>query len=239
MVVRLSPRPGLSIGLTRDGQPVRSLTSAVLAQLRAEILSCRLKPGEKLLIAGLARRFGVSLSAVREALSRLAAEDLVQAEDQRGFRVSPVSIGRLRDITNARIDIEAVAIRRAIEFGSADWLASVRAAHRELEATPLPRPGDSGARFEAWRGLHRRFHFALVSACASPWLLRFRDTLYEQSERYRFLAHGVRPRAVEAEHATIAHAVLDRDVAAAVRAIGEHLTLTAEIIVASRWGFDE
>ena len=90
MAIRLSRRPGLSIGLTRDGQPVRSLTSAVFAQLRAEILSCRLKPGEKLLIAGLAQRFSVSLSAVREALSRLAAEDLVQAEDQRGFRVSPV-----------------------------------------------------------------------------------------------------------------------------------------------------
>jgi len=239
MAVRLSPRAGLSIGLTRDGQPVRSLTSAVLAQLRAEILSCRLKPGEKLLIAGLARRLSVSLSAVREALSRLAAEELVQAEDQRGFRVSAVSIGRLRDITNARIDIEAIAIRRAIELGDADWLAAVRAAHLELEATPLPRPGDSGAHFEAWRALHRRFHLSLVSACASPWLLRFRDTLYEQSERYRFLAHGVRPRAVEAEHATIAQAVLDRDAAAAVRALSDHLALTAEIIVESRWGFDE
>jgi len=238
MAVRLSPRPGLTIGLTRDGQPVRSLTSAVFAQLRAEILSCHLKPGEKLLIAGLARRFAVSLSAVREALSRLAAEDLVQAEDQRGFRVSPVSIGRLRDITKARIDIEALALRRAIELGGADWLAGIRAAYRELEATPLPQPGDAGARFEAWRTLHRRFHFALVSACASPWLLRFRDTLYEQSERYRFLAHGVRPRAVGAEHATIARAVCDRDVDAAVRALSDHLALTAEIIVESRWGFE-
>src|SRR2546427_10363995 len=123
MRVRSSSRQGLSIGLTHDGQPVRSLTSAVFAQLRAEILSCRLTPGEKFLIAGLARRFGVSLSAVREALSRLAAEDLVQAEDQRGFRVSPVSIGRLRDITKARIDIEAVVLRRAIELGDAGWLA--------------------------------------------------------------------------------------------------------------------
>jgi len=239
MAIRLSRRPGLSIGLTRDGQPVRSLTSAVFAQLRAEILSCRLKPGEKLLIAGLAQRFRVSLSAVREALSRLAAEDLVQAEDQRGFRVSPVSIGRLRDITNARIDIEAVVLRRSIELGDAEWLAAVGAAHRELEATPRPRPGDSGARFEAWRALHRRFHFTLVSACTSPWLLRFRDTLYEQAERYRFLAHGVRPRAVEAEHARLAQAALDRDADAAVRALSEHLAVTAEIIVESRWGFDE
>jgi DNA-binding GntR family transcriptional regulator len=239
MAVRLSPRPGLSIGLTRDGQPVRSLTSAVFAQLRAEILSCRLKPGQRLLIAALARRFAVSLSAVREALSRLAAENLVQAQDQRGFHVSPVSIGRLRDITNARIDIEALALRRAIELGDASWLAGVAAAHRELEAAPVPRPGDSGAHFEAWRARHRHFHFALVSACGSPWLLRFRDTLYEQSERYRFLAHGVRPRAVGIEHATIARAALERDADAAVRALSGHLALTAEIIVESRWGFDE
>ncbi|PYN78170.1 MAG: GntR family transcriptional regulator [Candidatus Rokuibacteriota bacterium] len=236
MTVRSSSRQGLSIGLTHDGQPVRSLTSAVFAQLRAEILSCRLKPGEKLLIAGLARRFGVSLSAVREALSRLGAEGLVKAEDQRGFHVSPVSIDGLRDLTRTRIDIEGLALRRAIELGDARWEDAVRAAYAQLAEVALPRPGDAGPRFENWRALHHRFHLALVSACGSAWLLRFRQTLYEQSERYRFLAHRMRQRPVEAEHAAIVQAVLARDPDAAVNALGDHFALTAEIIAESSWG---
>lgn len=233
--VRSVSRHGLLAGQTHGGRPVRSLTTAVFARLRAEILSCSLKPGEKLLIAGVARRFTVSLSAVREALSRLAAEGLVTSEDQRGFHVSPVSAEQLRDLTRTRIDIEGLALRRSIERGDAAWEAEVREASARLMAAPLPRAGDAGPRFEHWRVLHHRFHLALVSACGSAWLLRLRETLYDQSERYRFLAYGVRPRRIEAEHAAIVRAVLDRDAEGAVKALGDHFALTAEIIAASRW----
>ena len=78
---------GSSIGLSfdeglADDRP-RSLTSAVQERLRADILSTRLLPGQRLHIAGLAKQFSVSLTAVREALSRLVADGLVQASDQR------------------------------------------------------------------------------------------------------------------------------------------------------------
>ena len=54
---------------------------------------------------------------MREALSRLVADGLVQASDQRGFRVSPVSAADLRDVTQTRVDIEGLALRRSIEHG--------------------------------------------------------------------------------------------------------------------------
>ena len=87
---------GLSFGEDLADERPRSLTSAVQERLRADILSTRLLPGQKLHIAGLAKQFSVSLAAVREALSRLVADGLVQASDQRGFRVSPVSPADLR-----------------------------------------------------------------------------------------------------------------------------------------------
>jgi DNA-binding GntR family transcriptional regulator len=207
------------------------LTSAVLAHLRAEILSARLKPGEKILIAAVAKRLGVSLSAVREALSRLAAEGLVRAEDQRGFCVSPVSIEDLRDITRTRIDLESLALRRAIELGDERWAEGVQATHAELAAVPLPPPGEPGPQFERWRTLHQRYHQALVAGCRSDWLLRFRHILFEQSERYRFLAYGVQPRDIEGEHQSIMQATLARDAEAAVKALSDHLALTADIIL--------
>src|SRR3954453_2005555 len=215
-----------SIGLSFDenlaDERPRSLTSAVHGRLRADILSTRLLPGQKLHIAGLAKQFSVSLAAVREALSRLVADGLVQASDQRGFRVSPVSAADLRDVTQTRTDIEGLALRRSIERGDVAWLASVKSAWADLKAVPYRYPDDPTVHYEEWVVRHRIFHRALVNACGSPWLLGFRDVLHEQSERYRRLSirrEVGKPRDVEAQHKAIVAAVVKRDADAAVRAL--------------------
>ena len=227
MNIGLSFREGLS------GEGPRSLTSAVQERLRADILSTRLLPGQKLHIAGLARQFSVSLAAVREALSRLVADGLVQASDQRGFRDCPVSLADLADVTQTRIDIEGLAIRRSIERGDDAWLASVAAAWESLKAVPHRYPDDPTVHYEEWVVRHRIFHRALVNACGSQWLLGFRDVLHEQSERYRRLSirrEVGRARDVEAEHAAIVDAVLARDADAAVRALSKHFGITKEFV---------
>ena len=225
-----------SIGLSfdeglADDRP-RSLTSAVQERLRADILSTRLLPGQRLHIAGLAKQFSVSLTAVREALSRLVADGLVQASDQRGFRVSPVSLADLADVTRTRIDIEGLALRRSIEHGDKAWLNAVETAFDDLKAVPYRYPDEPGVHYEEWVGRHHVFHRALVNACGSPWLLGFRNVLHEQSERYRRLAirDFSKPRDVEAEHAAIVEAVLRRDSDAAVDALAKHFTATMHIV---------
>lgn len=225
--IGLSFREGLA-----EERP-RSLTSAVQERLRADILATRLLPGQKLHIAGLAKQFSVSLAAVREALSRLVADGLVQASDQRGFRVSPVSLADLHDVTQTRIDIEGLALRRSIERGDQSWLSSVEAAWDALKAVPYRYPDQPGVHYEEWVVRHRVFHRALVNACGSQWLLGFRDVLHEQSERYRRLSiHRVvgKQRDVEAEHAAIVEAALKRDADAAVAALSRHFAITREFV---------
>lgn len=223
---------GLRISETIEGGP-RSLTSALHGRLRADILAARLLPGQKLHIAGLAKQFSVSLAAVREALSRLVADGLVQASDQRGFRVTPVSLNDLADVTQTRIDIEGLALRRSIENGDDAWLSSVTSAWKALKATPYRYPDDPTTHYEEWVVRHRLFHRALVNACGSQWLLGFRDVLHEQSERYRRLSirrEVGKPRDVEAEHEEIVAAVLARDADAAVRALSKHFNITKEFV---------
>ncbi|MCK1400653.1 GntR family transcriptional regulator [Bradyrhizobium sp. 4] len=215
------------------GDGPRSLTSALHERLRADILATRLLPGQKLHIAGLAKQFSVSLAAVREALSRLVADGLVLASDQRGFRVSPVSLADLADVTQTRIDIEGLALRRSIERGDDAWLASVKSAWADLKAVPYRYPDDPTVHYEEWVVRHRIFHRALVNACGSPWLLGFRDVLHEQSERYRRLSirrEVGKPRDVEAEHKAIVAAVVKRDADAAVRALAKHFGITKEFV---------
>ena len=88
-----------------------SLTHNAYARLRTELLSSRLAPGEKLKIEVLCEKFSVGSSAVREALSRLASEGLVVSEPQRGFRVAPLSLDSLRDLTDVRCKIEGLCLR--------------------------------------------------------------------------------------------------------------------------------
>lgn len=211
----------------------RSLTSAVQERLRADILATRLLPGQKLHIAGLAKQFSVSLAAVREALSRLVADGLVQASDQRGFRVSPVSLADLADVTQTRVDIEGLALRRSIERGDAAWLSSVEAAWDALRDVPYRYPDDPSVHYELWVVRHGVFHRALVSACGSQWLLGFRDVLHEQSERYRRLSirrEVGQPRDVDGEHAAIVAAVRRRDADTAVAALSAHFKTTMKFV---------
>jgi DNA-binding GntR family transcriptional regulator len=233
-VAILPAMDGIAVGFsTEGGSGPRTLTSAVLERLRADILSTKLVPGQKLHIAGLAKQFSVSLAAVREALSRLVADGLVQASDQRGFRVSPVSPADLEDVTRTRIDIEGLALRRSIERGDQAWLASVETAFAALAAVPQRHPDDPMKHNEVWIARHRVFHRALVNACGSQWLLGFRDVLHEQSERYRRLSirrETGKSRDVEAEHAAIVHAVLRRDADAAVAALTEHFLTTMHLV---------
>jgi DNA-binding GntR family transcriptional regulator len=102
-----------------------------------------------------------------------------------------------------------------------------------LCAVPYTYPDDPTHHYEEWVVRHRIFHRTLVSACGSSWLLGFRDVLHEQSERYRRLSirrDTEKARNVEAEHAAIVHAVLRRDVDAAVAALSNHFMTTMHLV---------
>src|SRR5690606_27673668 len=96
--------------------------------------------------------------------------------------------------------------------------------------------GDQEARRgAAWNQAHADFHIALVDACQSPWLLRMREMLYAQSERYRLVAVPLDTdhRDVRNEHRRLMDAVLKRDADAAVQAMREHFFATVDIILRS------
>jgi DNA-binding GntR family transcriptional regulator len=200
--------------------------------LRADILRAKLRPGEKLHIDRLRSAYGVGATPLREALSRLTSGGFVTAEGQRGFRVAPVSIENLLDISRSRVLIEGLALRAAIAKGDRSWEAEILAAAHRLRAhSPL----SGGAITEEWDRENRVFHEALVEACDSPQLLAFRDHLYDMSDRYRRLAvlDGMPGRDLDAEHDAIVQAVLARDADRAIGHLAHHfLETTRAMLVA-------
>lgn len=105
--------------------------------LLAEILECRLAPGAKIIIIEIAGRLGFSPGAVREALSRLAAEKWTVATAQKGYSVTPVSADELKDLTRTRITIEQLCLRAAIIHGDVEWETHLVAAYHRLHRIPM------------------------------------------------------------------------------------------------------
>lgn len=187
-----------------------TLSSHIAGLLREQIAYGHFAPGSKLRLEKLRAQFGVSLSPLREALSRLCAEGFVAMEDQKGYRVVPVSKNNLTEVIQLRVELESYALRQAIKKGDDKWEGEVLAAlHRlnKIERRPAQEQGVS-----QWEQCHSIFHRQLISACGMPLLLHFCETLHDLNDRYRriFLSDNPIDRDVRQEHIDICTATLER-----------------------------
>jgi len=207
----------------------RTLIERTYNQLRLDIVEGRLHPDEKLRVEHLKSRYEVGAGTLREAMSRLISDSLIMAEGQRGFRVAPIAIEDLEDITRTRIQLEIEALRQSIQHGDKAWRDKLTEVHEELDA--LGNPGEAFDR-KQWEYLNGRFHAVLIESYASAWTLRFLDMLSRHGERYRRLAISLNlpGRDVQAEHRDIfKSAVTGNDVRAAL-ALEAHIRATTDLL---------
>ena len=214
-----------------DWEP-RSEADRAHAQLRASLLSGVFLPGERLRPAELQQRFGIGLTPIREALTRLGVEGLVLGAAQRGFRVREASVQEFSDLMETRRELERACLVRSIERGNETWEAEIVAAMHALSRADLPKTPRDAQSAATWEQRHRRFHLALIAACASKWRLQFWHTLADHSQRYRKLRilrrrdPVAQVRNLNDEHERIMRAVLARDTDKACRLMDEHLRAT-------------
>src|SRR4051812_11318216 len=208
------------------------VADAAYSRLRSDILGGELLPGMKLKLDALRDRYEVSVNTLRETLSRLAADGLVEAEGQRGFTVVPATLADLIDITETRRLLECHAARLSVERADLDWESRLVAAYHKLSKAEELVVKDAGKHADMLESYNREFHIALISGCNSRWLLHFHRMMYDQSLRYRMLAFRVKdfPRdQSRREHKQILDAALVRNVEALVSVLGTHITKGAEM----------
>lgn len=121
--------------LAEDGGEGRSLLAeAVYTQLRADILAGRLAADERLKIADLAERYGVSANPVREALQQLRGEGFVVMEPNRGARVRRIDEDFFRDINEVEMLIEPHLTRYFVGIATHADIAELEAIQAQIEA---------------------------------------------------------------------------------------------------------
>jgi len=212
----------------------RTLIEQAYVRLRDDIVDGRLRPGEKLRIEHLRAHYGVGAGTLREAITRLVSDALVQTQGQHGFRVAPMSIDDLADLTELRLHIELDALRQSIRHGGEAWRQTLTVAYHELSACPV-----SPEYRKRWEALNTRFHEVLITGRPSPWTLRVWRVLARHGERYRSLAialHTAQGRDVDAEHRQIFEAAMEGNEARAALALEAHIRATLDSLVRAQRG---
>ena len=210
-----------------------SRTARVYEAVRADILAGRLAPGSRLGFAGLVETYKCSIGVIREALQRLAEQGLVTSAPKLGFRVVEISEEDLVDLTDARCEIEVLALKYAIAGGDLGWEGRVVAAHHRLERTPQYDPADPARFSEDWVLAHGEYHQALLDGCTNNRILATATMLRDSAELYRRWSAPLhdRDRDIAGEHRAILDAAVGRDSGRACELLCTHIRRTTDALL--------
>ena len=191
-------------------------------RIRADIILGRLRPEQKLRLDGLKESYGVSVSTLREILSRLTSEGLVLAEGRRGFEVAPISIADLRELAALRLLLECHAMEQSFAQGDMEWEGRVVSAHHKLAATER-HMGTRKGNPQQWKQYDGEFHHALISNCGSRVLLDTHAAVFDRYFRYQVIALNYRGDEPARQHQQLLEAALKRDAARAKTVLVAHI----------------
>jgi len=208
----------------------------VYVALREQLMRGAFEPGQKLKIAELAEAFGTSSMPVRDALNRLVAERALETLPHRTVRVPALTQRALRDLREARVAIEGLAVTRAAACVSAESLAILRSYIDVQSETDESHASQASAEH------NRAFHFAIYRQSGSSVLLPIIESLWLQFGPYlrdaseRFDGRDARGTCF---HVDLVDALARGDAAAARTALEADIGRAFDLVIAARPATDE
>jgi GntR family carbon starvation induced transcriptional regulator len=226
-IVNLKAQPNIEIAKLVP----QSLITQIYNKIKKSLINGDLKPGEKLKIDVLKEKYDTGHTPIREALTSLVKDGLVERIEQKGFVASNVSMKHFNEVLKTRIWIEEIAIKKSMENkdGLEQWeenliLLNHRLSKKDWTEKYNPENDDS------WEMIHKKFHISLISRSGSDYLTKFCEQLYDQNLRFRFLLiknkKNYLARNVNKEHQDILNAVISRDIVSAQKNLVKHYKVT-------------
>jgi DNA-binding GntR family transcriptional regulator len=155
-----------------------TMVDGITERLRQAIITGAIRPRERIRVADLERKFGVSHIPIREALRRLQSEGFVEISPRRTTIAAGVDLSDLANIYDLRRIIEVEIGRRSVSRMTKSDIETVRRALVNFQAV-----ANDPSSAEFWER-HRNFHWALLAPAANPTVQRVLDHLWQSSERY-------------------------------------------------------
>jgi DNA-binding GntR family transcriptional regulator len=202
------------------GKQYESLSDLVYRHLRDQILWGTLPPGSRLSLRGLAEHLGVSPMPVRDALRRLATEELVEVAPRSSTRVAQISLDTIREMFEVRTYLEPLAGRLAVaHLTSADFDRLQRYQEHLEKATSQHHP-------EEWHRWNQEFHLLIFRKCGNQLLRRMTESLWNRNFRHltgRVVTQADFRERRAKEHRQIIRAFRRRDADAVETAYRHHM----------------
>ena len=207
--------------------PETSLAHQAYQRLQQEILTCVLVPGQVVSERELARKYEVSKTPVREALSQACHQGLVLRLPGRGYLVAPITIKDIRALFDLRLILETVAVERAAQQPSSALIVGLR------EMSTVKYELDEPESHIYFLETNRAFHLTLAEAAGNPRLLALMSDLFDELERLFHLGLRLRDSSEEmrSEHQALVAALENGDQVAARQAITEQILSSRERIL--------
>lgn len=203
------------------------LRDVVFNTLRQEILTGKLKPGERLMEIHLANRLGVSRTPIREAIRMLELEGLVIMVPRRGAEVAQITWKNLKDVLEVRRALDVLAIELACERMTAEEMDELYKACEEFKHATLTQDTRKIAEADV------KLHDIIVAATRNNRLIQLVNNLAEQMYRYRFeyLKDSSQHDMLVQEHKDMYQSILKKDRISAARAVKKHIDNQEEAII--------
>lgn len=206
-------------------------SDSVYSALRAAILSRRFAAGQRLNVHELATELGVSLTPVKDALTRLEAEALIQIRPRSGTFVTSISPDDVAEAFEIRCALECLAAEKAVTRATAEDVARLRALTGQIEAAV--QRGEDERLGHAARNVE--FHKMIVTLSGSRRLIQMYEGLdaHIQIARIHLGDASWKTRLDEErnEHLAVVEALARRDAPALVAALRHHIMRAAESLV--------
>lgn len=210
----------------RDLVRPSTLTSMAKEAIRVRIVTGEITVGQIYSVPTLAGVLGVSATPVREAMLELAADGLVEAVPNRGFRVVELSRHDLDEIFQVRLMLEVPAMERVAQHGLS---VADHARFSDMVTTieNCARDGDTIGFLAA----DRDFHLGVLSMLGNSRLVDIVARLRDQARLYGLVSLAQRGELRESahEHREMLAAVCDKDTARVAAITAHHLEQTRGI----------
>jgi DNA-binding GntR family transcriptional regulator len=190
-------------------------------RLREMVIRGALKPGALIEEAAEMERLGVGRTPLREALQRLAHEDLIEVVPRRGYFVTTISAAEMFQIFEARLSMEIQAVRLAAERATPEALGAQRALLQEAQAGIAVDNRDP-----TWNlDIDERFHGLIAAASGNRYLAATLTRFYGLSVRTLYLSNFPITLVKDeiANYSAVFDAIAAGDAERAERAMRRHL----------------
>ena len=201
----------------------KTVSSNTYEIIKRDIIFGVLPPLKKLKLQELKINYNTSISILREILSRLCGDGFVVSEEQKGFRVSPVSKSDLLEIAKLRILIESDALKLSVENSNPEWEGSLLSAHHKLslyESEMIQNKNDDRIN---WKKYDSEFHQTLVKNCGSKNLVELHKLIFDKYLRYQLLVLTFRGKGSIDEHKKLLDFSLKKNFVKAQMILKEHI----------------